>query len=282
MPFHPQKGHAASDADVHMTIEHDISASQRARLAMVPISGSGEFFRNVQLVTSELVGNVVRHTSGGGTLQAWDADTLRLEVHDTSSVLPLSGPDQLVGGRGLRIVALLCSKWGSNRNSTGKVVWVEFDKRRRDVPGLVDSDLFMELVSRICSIAGSDGEAMSTSHASSRDACAGRNRRDLAEDEREAAFVAREQRVAAMEEAVQARADMVKSVLSAAAERDARADARDAVADDREHAASLTSFVELGDEYIAGLKARRASAMNRVESKNDRASSASDRSKLSE
>jgi hypothetical protein len=46
--------------------------------------------------------------------------------------------------------------------------------------------------------------------------------------------------------------------------------------------ASLTSFVEPTDEYVAALKARRASALNRLESKTDRTSSADDRTQLTD
>jgi hypothetical protein len=68
-------------------------------------------------------------------------------------------------------------------------------------------------------------------------------------------------------------------ILSDASERDAKADSRDEIADDRDRAASLQSFLH-HEEYDAGNKARRAAAMDRSDSKDDRAAAADDRSEL--
>ena len=73
-----------------------------------------------------------------------------------------------------------------------------------------------------------------------------------------------------------------QSILAEADSRDDRADARDSEANDRERAASLDLFVHPNDEYDAAIKARRLAAMDRLNSKSDRSSSAHDRSKLSE
>ena len=250
------------EADVKVHLAHDVSAPTFARRAMAPISGSGAFFDDVQMVTTELVANVVRHTKSGGTLRAWEGDPLRLEVYDTSSVLPLLEPARRVGGLGLWIVDTLCSRWGSTLESTGKVVWAEFDQ---DSDDKFRSDAaFFDLVSQF-----------------RRRPC------EFDVEQRQAALYEREQRVAATEAAVTARVaavtarvEEVRGLLSAAELRDAIADARDAVADARERAASFASFIETGDEFIAALKARRAAATDRAESKNDREMSADDRAKL--
>lgn len=247
------------DADVHVLIVHDVSAPADARLAMAPISGSGAFFDDVQMVTAELVANVVRHTEFGGALLAWDGDPVRLEVHDTSSVLPHIERARRSGGLGLWIVDTLCSRWGSRLEETGKVVWAEFDQDSADQ---FRSDVaFFDLVAHYR-----------------------RNPREFDVDVdihvREAALHARELLAAAVAAAATARVDEVRRLLSAADERDALADARDAAAEVREHAASRDSFAEPGDEFFAVLEARRAAAIGRAESKHDRELSAGDRARL--
>lgn len=124
----------------------------------------------------------------------------------------------------------------------------------------------------------------------SRTESVGRMRRNLAAhereriaDEREAALDQREIRTAAHEAGTAARIDAVRVVLADAVTRDLRAAERDARADERERAASLDSFIHPdADQYDAAIKARRASALDRSESKSDRSSSADDRSKLTD
>ena len=58
-----------------------------------------------------------------------DADPLRLEVHDTSPILPAGGVVPTAGGRGLRIVDEVSSDWGAEHTPNGKMVWAEFDRR---------------------------------------------------------------------------------------------------------------------------------------------------------
>jgi hypothetical protein len=83
---------------------------------------------DVKLAASELVTNVVRHTDNGGWIQAWGGDPLRLEVHDTSRVLPSRVGRPTASGRGLRIVDAVSSDWGTRTTPNGKMVWAEFDR----------------------------------------------------------------------------------------------------------------------------------------------------------
>jgi hypothetical protein len=105
--------------------------------------------------------------------------------------------------------------------------------------------------------------------------------RDARADDREADLSVREAKAEASEGRVSAREQETIEVLAAAEERDARADERDRVADDRESVAALHSFIH-DQEYGRALRARRASALDRFDSRTDRTSGASDRAKLSE
>ena len=81
-----------------------------------------------QLGATELLGNVHRHVGPGQECLlrlAADGDVLRLEVHDSSPVLPrLLHPDlDAAGGRGLGMVTALSKEWGAAPEGEGKVVW---------------------------------------------------------------------------------------------------------------------------------------------------------------
>jgi hypothetical protein len=78
------------------------------------------------------------------------------------------------------------------------------------------------------------------------------------------------------------REEKVQQIIAAADERDDEADVRDAVADKRDQAASLAAFLSSGHTYDETLKARRSAAADRLDSKSDRASSARDRSELTD
>jgi len=119
----------ADPPDVDYEFENEDTAPRAARSALTPIVGSGRFADDVKLASSELVTNVVRHTRDGGRMLAWDADPLRLEVHDTSRTMPARRIRPTASGRGLRIVDELSSYWGAERTPNGKKVWAEFDRR---------------------------------------------------------------------------------------------------------------------------------------------------------
>jgi hypothetical protein len=114
--------------DVEYTFEHEQSAPRAVRQALGPIIGTGSLANDVKLAASELVTNVVRHTDDGGCIHAWGGNPLRLEVHDTSPVLPARVSRPTNSGRGLRIVNAVSSDWGTRATPNGKMVWAEFDR----------------------------------------------------------------------------------------------------------------------------------------------------------
>ena len=91
------------------------------------------------LVLSELVGNAVRHgrpLAGGGVEVCWQVteDVIRVEVrdggrgplrHEASRPVPGGGSADAEHGRGLAIVALLTTTWGSAFDADEAVVWAD-------------------------------------------------------------------------------------------------------------------------------------------------------------
>jgi anti-sigma regulatory factor (Ser/Thr protein kinase) len=89
------------------------------------------------LVLSELVGNAVRHgrpLDGGGVEVRWEisGQAVRIEVRDGGrgplrheARVPVRGSADAEGGRGLAIVAMLTTSWGSAFDAEEAVVWAD-------------------------------------------------------------------------------------------------------------------------------------------------------------
>ncbi len=80
----------------------------------------------VELMTSELATNSVRHAHSGFELVLDDSrEQIRVEVSDTGRGQPLlrSPTIRERSGRGLRIVQALSDAWGSVPSANGKTVW---------------------------------------------------------------------------------------------------------------------------------------------------------------
>ena len=90
-----------------------------------------------ELLTSELVTNVIRHarTDFHVAVIVRD-DRVRVEVSNTSSILPavsdvLMDNQQHEDGRGLAILEAVALEWGVESRGDGKSVWFEVDRRDR-------------------------------------------------------------------------------------------------------------------------------------------------------
>jgi hypothetical protein len=112
--------------------------------------------------------------------------------------------------------------------------------------------------------------------------------REILLDDREKLLDERERLLDADEVQADARAayrvdrqDRDQGILADAQQRDNQAEARDDAANERDRSTSQHSFLH-DDEYDAALKARRSSALDRMDSQTDRTSAASDRSRLTE
>lgn len=104
--------------------------------------------------------------------------------------------------------------------------------------------------------------------------------RDQRADERDAALDARDAAAATREATQTGREQQNRHLLADAEERDKEADSRDLVAAERDEAISRDAFVSERGDYDAALKARRSAALDRLNSKGDRTSSALDRATL--
>lgn len=88
---------------------------------------------DVELMTSELLGNAVRYGKDDITvLLGYDGTRVRVAVGDGSRLLPQSRPASAsdVSGRGLAIVEALAAAVGVSPTVDGKRVWAEIDASR--------------------------------------------------------------------------------------------------------------------------------------------------------
>lgn len=106
----------------------DYSAIRRRARHVLGDWQTPELVDDSLLVITELVENVVQHTTGGGELALrHHGDAVRVEVTDTSQDMPrVLGPDpRRVGGRGLLLVAAMTQVWGVEPRADGKLVWAD-------------------------------------------------------------------------------------------------------------------------------------------------------------
>ena len=83
---------------------------------------------DIELLTSELVGNAVRYGEAPFTvIIRYDGEHCRVEVGDGSPELPRrqQPDDDAVGGRGIQIVEEVAADWGVLVTRHGKRVWFE-------------------------------------------------------------------------------------------------------------------------------------------------------------
>ena len=120
-------------ARFELALQPDVAAPGTARqflrdsLATQRLDGFGDVS---ELLTTELVTNVLRHASSEMTLRLLTSTgRLRVEVDDLVSDAPvLQRPDPLrPSGKGLLLVDALASDWGVETTAGGKTVWFEID-----------------------------------------------------------------------------------------------------------------------------------------------------------
>jgi anti-sigma regulatory factor (Ser/Thr protein kinase) len=110
-----------------VTAPREARAFLRSTLQTWNLDGFGEL---TELLTDEIVSNVVRHVGAGMRLRAIrHPGAIRVEVDDSSGSRPTlrhPGTDD-DRGRGLMLVDELSDRWGTDFRSDGKTVWFELD-----------------------------------------------------------------------------------------------------------------------------------------------------------
>jgi anti-sigma regulatory factor (Ser/Thr protein kinase) len=100
----------------------------RTALKTWDLDGFGDV---TEVLTTELVSNVIRHVGAPMTLRVLRQPTsIRVEVEDPSDVPPVKrSPGPLVErGRGVLLIDALARHWGiEHRAEGGKTVWFEID-----------------------------------------------------------------------------------------------------------------------------------------------------------
>jgi CheY-like chemotaxis protein/anti-sigma regulatory factor (Ser/Thr protein kinase) len=88
-----------------------------------------ELLDSIELLVSELVTNAVLHTSSAPRLEVHvGRGNIRIEVFDGDTTPPRVRHNGGVGGWGLQLVEQLASRWGTDEQPEGKVVWFEIDR----------------------------------------------------------------------------------------------------------------------------------------------------------
>jgi anti-sigma regulatory factor (Ser/Thr protein kinase) len=136
-PFDVEQPEAPAEehvADAQVPNRPDSARAARAFLVRL-LDGWGitdDVIDDASLLTSELIGNAVKHGTGAVRLRIAVHDaTLRVGVHDESEELPEAdrASEDATGGRGLWLVRCVAADWGAepSEGDPGKTVWFELD-----------------------------------------------------------------------------------------------------------------------------------------------------------
>jgi anti-sigma regulatory factor (Ser/Thr protein kinase) len=113
----------------------EVAAARHQMAAHLQAQGiNGEVADSAVLLVSELVTNAILHGEPPVELRVdTPQDHVHIEVHDGDRealvLLPRAAPlpHDRMGGRGLRLVQSLSSRWGLDEDDRGKCVWFEID-----------------------------------------------------------------------------------------------------------------------------------------------------------
>src|SRR5690349_5250275 len=101
--------------------------------------GVEDDYPDLELLTSELVTNAVRHADGPVELTIDHArqDCLRIEVRDLSERLPVMRPLETArdGGWGMHIIGRVATRWGLEQRTGEKTIWCEIAPAGYDARG---------------------------------------------------------------------------------------------------------------------------------------------------
>jgi anti-sigma regulatory factor (Ser/Thr protein kinase) len=124
---------ASPQRELLLALDPVPDAARAARRALRDRGLDPDLDHTVALLTSEIVGNAVRHTGMGGGDQILlfariGEDHIHVEVADRG---PCFDPEirHEADGFGLRLVDKLATDWGVERTETGCRVWFDVDRR---------------------------------------------------------------------------------------------------------------------------------------------------------
>jgi anti-sigma regulatory factor (Ser/Thr protein kinase) len=124
---------ASDEPALAVDLPNDVRAPAAAREVLrsaLPTSARDGIGQIIELLTDELVSNVVRHVGAPMQLRAYrDPSSVRIEVDDPSTDPPrLQRPDPGDDhGRGILLVETLATVWGVDLREDGKTVWFEIE-----------------------------------------------------------------------------------------------------------------------------------------------------------
>ena len=119
------------DVEAVLRLPPSPTAAHRAREFIADFCSAAKLppslCQDAALLVSELVTNAVIHAAGSviTLVVSCSRDQVRVDVHDTSGVLPEMAdvPADAESGRGLHLVASLAHEWGYYRTPAGKAVY---------------------------------------------------------------------------------------------------------------------------------------------------------------
>ncbi len=126
---------ATAANDLVVALRNEPEAVGAARRLLVAEGLDPDLDHTVCLLASELVTNAIRHAGMRPEERIilaarLTADFARVEVRDSGPGYdPDMGPE--ASGYGLRLLGMLSSRWGVDRDRSGTRVWFEVDRRRR-------------------------------------------------------------------------------------------------------------------------------------------------------
>ncbi|MDN5747769.1 MAG: ATP-binding protein [Pseudonocardia sp.] len=134
----------ATPATLSATIDlppaaRSVPAARRVLAELLTTWAAERYRDDASLLVSELVTNVVRHVAGGSNMVLevhLSEPGLRICVVDASATRPTRrepGAGE-PGGHGMRLVAAVADRWGSEAHQSGKRVW--FELRDADPAGV--------------------------------------------------------------------------------------------------------------------------------------------------
>jgi anti-sigma regulatory factor (Ser/Thr protein kinase) len=131
---HPDVPIASASHDLVVALPVRPEAAGAARRLLAREGLDADLDHTVALLVSELVTNSIRHAAEQTDRIVLAArmtdDWVRVEVRDSG---PGFDPDvrNETRGYGLRMLDMLASRWGVDRDDQGTRVWFEVDRRRR-------------------------------------------------------------------------------------------------------------------------------------------------------